>query len=274
MVRVGSAVDGGLDEPALGGVVGATGEELEFGVLVSLVDGAGELGEGGFVNDGAAEVGEVGWLADAEGLGLGGELGEEVVCDGGGDVGAGGGAALLALEFKGAADGLHDGVAHVGRLVHQVEVLAACLADHAWVSAVFTLGDTLGDLAVQAAEDGGAAGEVQGREVAVVQHGVGDFLGITGNELDDIAGETGFDEDLVHEVVGGNGRGRGLPDHHVTHQGRGRCEVTANGREVEGADGVDEAFQGTVFHAATSLVCVSWMCRRLGKTYFQTPEAW
>jgi hypothetical protein len=54
----------------------------------------------------------------------------------------------------------------------------------------------------------------------------------------------------VNEPVGGNGRRRGLPKHNVTHQSWRTGQVATDSGEVEGADGVDETFQRTVFEAA------------------------
>ena len=82
-----------------------------------------------------------------------------------------------------------------------MEVFAAGFADDPRVAFVLSFCDAGGDFAVQAAEDGGAAGVVKGGEVAVGEDDVGDLDGITGEELNDVGGETGFHEDLVDEVV-------------------------------------------------------------------------
>lgn len=227
-------------------------EELELRVGLGLVDYAGELLEGGFVDDGADEVGEVGGFADLEGGGFGDELLLEFGPDGFGDVEAGAGAALLALVFEGAADGLDGGVGDVGAGVDEMEVLAAGLADDARVALILALGDAIGDLAVQRAEDGGTAGVVQSRELAVRQHGLGDFHGITRHPLDDVRGETSLNEDLVYQPVGCNGCGGRFPDHNVTHQGGGGGKVSSDRCEVKRRDSVNETFERTVFHTAVS----------------------
>lgn len=273
MVGVRGVVDGGLDVPALGGVVGAADEELEFGILLGVLDDLSELDEGGLVDDGAAEVGEVGGLADLELLCFGYNLLEELVGDGGCDVRAGSGATFLALELKGTTDGLHGGIADVGRLVNEVEVLPTGFADYARVAAVFALGDTLCDLSVQGPEHGGASGEMQGSKFAVVEYGVGDFFGITGDELDNVLGKTRLQKDLVNQPIGRNGSGGRLPDNDVSHQSRGASQITTNGSEVERADGVNETFKGTVFNAA-ALVSHVFLDRICRVTYFQTPGAW
>lgn len=253
VVGVGGAVDGRLDVPALGGVVGASSHEFQLGVVLGLINDLGQLVERGLVDDGAAEVGEVGRLTNLELVGLGRDVFEELLGDRVGHVRAGGGTALLALEFKGTADGLDDGVTDICRLVDEMEVLSTGLTNDARVAAVLAIGDAVGDLSIEAAEDPGATGEVKSSEIGVVEHGVGDFFGLAGNELDDILGEAGLKEDLVDQPVGGNGRRRRLPDDNVAHQGGSTSQVTTDGREVERTDGVDESLQRAVFHAATSV---------------------
>jgi len=54
----------------------------------------------------------------------------------------------------------------------------------------------------------------------------------------------------VHEVVRQNGRGGWLPYDYVAHECGGRAQVACDGGEVEGRDGVDEAFEGAVLNAA------------------------
>lgn len=79
VVGVGSAVDGRLDVPALGGVVGATGQQLEFGVLLGFLNDLGELVEGRLMDDRTAEVGKVGWLANLDLLDLVDNLLDELI---------------------------------------------------------------------------------------------------------------------------------------------------------------------------------------------------
>lgn len=69
--------------------------------------------------------------------------------------------------------------------------------------------------------------------------------------MDDVRWEAGFAHDAVDEPVGGDGGGGGLPDDDVAHEGGCGGEVAADGGEVEGGDGVDEAFEGTVFETAS-----------------------
>ena len=104
----GGGVDGWVNEVAFCVIIVATNEELELGVGFCVVDDALEFGEGGGVDDWTDEVVKGGWGPDFESLGVGYQCGFEGWVEGGGDVGAGGGATFLALVFKGAADGLKD----------------------------------------------------------------------------------------------------------------------------------------------------------------------
>ena len=152
----------------------------------------------------------------------------------------------MAGVFKGAADGLDDGVVGVRGGVDEVGVLAACFADYARVPAVGARGDVIGYCGIKGAEDGGAACIVQGGEVWVGEHAAGYFFGVSWEELDHGGGEPGFEEDTVDDGVGGDSAGGRFPNHDVAHQGRGAGEVAAYSGEVEGGDGVHEAFQRTV----------------------------
>ena len=249
VVGVGSTVDSRLDVPALGRVVRSTSEELELGVILSLINDTGKLVEGALVDDGAAEVGELSGFTDVDLLHFSDNLLGEVLGDGRGNVCARSGTALLALELESTTNGLDRGVADIRGLVNQVEVLATGLANNARVATVLAIRHTLGDLAVQHTEDISASSEVKSSELAAVEDGASDLLSITRNKLDNILGQTGLEQDLVHEPVGGNSSGRGLPDDDVTHQGGGTSQVTADGSEVEGADSVHETLERTVLSA-------------------------
>lgn len=252
VIGVGSVVDGRLNVPALGGVVGTTSQELELRVVLGLVDHLRQLVERSLMDDRTAEVGKIGWLTDLELLGLGGNLLQELIGDGSGDVCAGSSTALLSLEFEGSTDGLDDRVADIGRLVNEVEVLSAGFTNNARVAAVLALSNAVGDLAIEATEHAGATSEVKSSELGVVEDSVGNLLRVTRDELDDILRETSLQEDLVNEPVGRNGGRRGLPDNDITHQSRGTSQVAANGSEVERTDSIDESLQGTVLDTAGS----------------------
>lgn len=249
VVGVGSAVDSGLDVPSLGRIIRTTSQELKLGVALGLIDNTGELVEGTLMDNGATKVGELGGLANLQLVDLSSYALDKLVGNGRSDVGTGSGTALLALELKGTTDGLDHGVTHIGGLVDQVEVLATGLAHDTGVAAVFAIRHTLGDFAIQRAEDISAASEVEGGKFLVLENGAGDLLGITGNELDDVLGQTGLKEDLVNKPVGGHGSGRGLPQNDVTHQSGSTSQVTTDGSEVEGADGVDETLERAVLQA-------------------------
>ena len=200
-MRVAGEVDGRVDVVALGAVVGAADQEFELWVGFGVVDYFFEFGEGGGVDDGADEVFKVYGGADFQGAGFGDEDGFDLGPEGGGDVGAGGGAAFLTLVFKGAADGVDGRVVRVRAVVDEVEVLPARFADDARVASVFALGDVGGDLAVEAAEDGRAACVVKAGEIAVGEGDGCHFDCVTRDELDHVGWETGFEEDLVNDVV-------------------------------------------------------------------------
>ncbi len=111
----------------------------------------------------------------------------------------------MALVFEGAANGVDSCVVRVRAGVDEVVVFPACFTDDAGIASICAFGHVGGNLAVQAAEDGCAAGVVKAGEVAVGEHDGGYFYGIAGNELDDVGREAGFEEDAMDEVVGGDG---------------------------------------------------------------------
>lgn len=240
VVGVGCAVDRRLDVPALGRVIGASSNQLKLGVVLGFVDDLAKLVERCLVDNGAAEVRELRRRADLQVLGLSSDLLHELIGDRGSHVCARGGTALLALEFECATNSLNSGVAHVGRLVNKVEVLAAGFSNNARVAAVLARGNPIGDLAIQAAENVGATGEKESREVGVVKNSLGHLFGLTRNKLDNVLGQTCLEQDLVDEPVGRNGRWGRLPEDNVTHQRRSTSQVTTNGGKVERADSVNE----------------------------------
>lgn len=127
--------------------------------------------------------------------------------------------------------------------MHQVEVLARRLAHEAGEVAVQLLAHALARLGVQAAEDVGRAHKGEAGEPRVLEDDVGDGLRVAVDKLDHVGGEPGLEEDLVHEVAGVGVVRRRLPHHDVAHDGWPGDEVAANSCEVEGGDGVDEAFK-------------------------------
>lgn len=200
--RVG-LVDGWMDVVTDGAVVGATGNQFQGRVLVGFVDDGGDVLEGAFVDHRAHEGLEVlVWIADCDFLHAGLEEGDEFVGARGWDVCARSGGAFLALVLEGAADGVVDDAGDVGGVVHEVEVLAAGFTDDARELAVGLLANALADLGVDGAEDVGGADEVEAGEVVVGERDVGDLLGVAGDELHDVLGEAGLEQDLVEEGAG------------------------------------------------------------------------
>jgi len=86
-----------------------------------------------------------------------------------------------------------------------VVVFATSLANNTWIASIPALGDIHGYLAVQVAEDGGAACVVQASKFLVGEDSLGHFDGIARYELDHTWWETGFEEDAVDDVVRGYG---------------------------------------------------------------------
>lgn len=255
VVRRVNLVDSRLDEVSNGAIVLATGNELDLRVLVALVNDLLDLLERATVDNGTHESLEV-----LVGATLGNVLhllsheGEELLGARLGDVGAGCSRALLALVLEGTANGVVDNVVDVGRGVDEVEVLARGLADNAGEIAVSLLSNTLADLAVDGAEDIGGSDEVETGEFAVLEDSLGDLGGVTGDELDDIFGKTGFLEDLVDDVAGVDVVLRRLPEDNVSEDS-GRDQVTTDGGEVEWRNGVDESLERSVVNARPDTVC-------------------
>ena len=90
---------------------------------------------------------------------------------------------------------------------------------------------------------------MQAREVGILQGDLADHGAPARDEVDDAVGQARFLEELHEVVVRQDRGGGGLPDHGVAHDGGRRGEVGADGREVEGRHGEDEAFERPVVHA-------------------------
>lgn len=95
-----------------------------------------------------------------------------------------------------------------------VEVLPAGLAHNPRVPLVHV--EVGRDILPQLLEDEGAACEVEGGEVAVVDGLSDDFCGGSGRELDDTRRDTGLGEDLVDDIVRVGSCRRGFPDDYVS----------------------------------------------------------
>ena len=185
------------------------------------------------MDDRADKVVKRGRGSDFQVFCLGDQGGFECWIDGGGDVGAGGGAAFLALVFKGTADGLDKCVVEVGALVDKVKVLATCFADDAGIAFVLAVRDALGNLAVEGAEDGGAASVMETSELRMGEDDICDQLGVARNKLDDVWRKSCLEEDAVDQIVGCNGRRGGFPDDNIAHQSWRAGKVATNCGEVE-----------------------------------------
>ena len=108
----------------------------------------------------------------------------------------------MALVFEGAADGVDDGVVHVGTAVDEVVVFTACLADYAGIALVPAFSDAGTDFAVEATENGGAAGVMETGKLTVAKHDTCNFFGIARHKLDDVRRQTSFHKDGVYYPIG------------------------------------------------------------------------
>jgi len=167
VLGVGAGVHRRPHEVARRPVVRAARQQLQVRVGLRVVDDALQLPERGFVDDGPDEVREVGGRPDAQLPRLLDQDFFELGPQRRRHVGAARRAALLPLVLEGAAHGVDGRVAHVRAAMHQVEVLAAGLADDARVVLVLAFGDARGDLAVQASEYRRGSGVVQRCELVV-----------------------------------------------------------------------------------------------------------
>lgn len=177
------------------------------------------------------------------------------------------------MVLERSANGLDGGGADVGRRVDELPVLAARFADDARVREVVV--DVLRDVLPERLEDVGRAREVEAREVLVLddlrsvprfvsgrslRNRAGEtYLGGeldgglavgAGEELDDVLGESGLEEDLEDDPGRVRGSGRGLPQADVSDESRSADEVASDGGEVERRDGEDEALEGAVLDTA------------------------
>lgn len=114
MVNRLGAVKRRLDIVALAAVVGTAHNLLEAAVGVGLVNGLGDLVEGGLVDHGADKVLVHLGVANLDAAQLLLDLAEELVGLAGGEVDARARRALLARVLKGCANRVLDGVANVG----------------------------------------------------------------------------------------------------------------------------------------------------------------
>ena len=146
----------------------------------------------------------------------------------------------MALVLEGGADGLEDGVAHVGGGMNEVKVFSASFADDAREGLIAV--DVGPDVLPEFLEDKGGAGKVECGKVGVGEDMLDSLCRRAGYELDDGGREACFQQNLVDNVVGIGGCRRGLPDDDIAHQSGCTGEVAANSGKIEGRDRKDEAF--------------------------------
>ena len=124
------------------------------------------------------------------------------------------------------------------------EVLAAGLAHDAGIVAVG--GDILADLLPDALEDFGGASEVEAGQFPAGEDVLGHIGTVAGHEVDDARRKSAVHEQLHVVIVRKHRRAGGLPERHITHDGRSCGQIPADGGEVEGRDGADEPVQGPI----------------------------
>lgn len=112
---------------------------------------------------------------------------------------------FLVLEFESIMDGLDSGVFDVGGGVDQVEVFFISFVDDMGVRVVVIFSNILVNGVVEFVEDSSVVGVVQISEFVVREGDFGYFDWVIGDELDDIFGQVSFEQDLVDELVGGDG---------------------------------------------------------------------
>src|SRR5690606_13363319 len=233
--------------PALLIAVPAAGDDLGVFGCLRVLDVRGDLAVRGLVDDRAREVAEVARVAHPDLLDHPEHAVPDFVPEGVRDVDARDGAALLALVLEASAyDRDGDGL-RVRALVRDDEILAARLAHDPRIARVPL--EVLGDLAPEELERLRRAGEVEPGELGALQQDVADRGRIAREEVDDARRQPGRLQE-PHDVVVAEDRGvRRLPDRDVPHDRRRGRQVAPDRREVERADGVDEALEWPVIQA-------------------------
>ena len=196
----------------------------------------------GFFVDEAAEVGR--WIEGIADLQLGeagGELFGESVDNGTMDDIALGRAADLTGVVDTAADGLVHGVVEIGVVEDQDAVVAAELHDRA--------GHVLRGVLDDVDADGGAAGEADAVDLRRIGQRTANGAAAAGDDLQDLAGDTGLDHDLRHQDGAERCVGRGLHNDGVAGSQRraGLVAEELNG-EIEGIDTGDDAERLVIRH--------------------------
>src|ERR1700734_4018289 len=91
---------------------------------------------------------------------------------------------------------------------------------------------------------------MEGGKLGVVKSDLGNFFCISRDELNDSWRKTRLQHNVVEEVVRGDGGWRGLPDHNVAHQCRGKRKISGDGCEVKRGNGINKTFKRTVLKSA------------------------
>src|SRR5437773_5264836 len=225
-------------------VTAAAGHDLRGVALLGVVDRGHVLGVGLAVDHRSHEVAEFGDVALGDGLHKVGHFGAHVLPHRLWDVRARRGRALLALVFEGAAHQRGAQSGHVRRLVGDDEVLASGLAYQSRVRSLLV--DVLADGLPHVLEHVGGAGEVDARELGMVQHAIRDLRRAAAHHVDHARRQAGLREQLHQEVRREQRLRRRLEHHCVAHEHRRGGQVGADRSEVERAHREDEALERSI----------------------------
>lgn len=92
----------------------------------------------------------------------------------------------------------------------------------------------------------GTPSEIDGSKVRGGDHNIPKQGAVGRDKVDHPVRDTRLTKHFENSPIGEHGRVRGLPQHHVPHQGWGGDQVPTNGREVERGDGSYETLQSSV----------------------------
>jgi len=170
-----------------------------------------------------------------------------------------GGAALLSLEFKSAADDACDHFVHLSGSMGQDKVLASCLSYYSRVGAVGR--NVVSDGLPEVAEHACASSEMEACEIGVIEDDIPRYRSVHGYQIDHALGQScGMQQ--FHDHMGGVNLFVGrFPDDDISHQCRRNGEVSGDGGEVERCDGKDKAFQRPVFESVPDAGCAFGLLR-------------
>ncbi len=243
-----------FDKVSHGFVVTPAGDDLRLLVFPGAVDITSQLVEGAFVDHRGHEIAEVGRgtrFPDVFKVFL--NPAEHILRQGLRQVDTGGSAAFLALEFK-CPPG--DGGGHLARIgggMRDDKILSAGLPDDARVGFIGI--DIVADLFPDTLEDFCGTRIVQPGEIRMGEQDIRDHGRVSVDAVDHAGRHARLFKD-IHDDLGRKDLViAGFPDHHIAHQGRTGRQVAGNGCKVKWGNGVDEAFQGAVFHPVPDALC-------------------